>query len=169
MLENAVGTIEGLKSRVKKEMAAVKVVDLSKVDISTILPLVATNTQQEQQKGGSKDEPLDSMKLKEKINYMIVKAKDQANDAFNLLFAKESSLHKVKDISDAVTVEIVQDDLTTAEGVYRVNSIPTFTQHQEKINVASIRLQGLPKLKKVVNLTDSNLRDFKQNLSVFAH
>ncbi len=48
MLESAVGTIEGLKSKVKKEMAAVKVVDLSKVDISTILPLVATNTQQEQ-------------------------------------------------------------------------------------------------------------------------
>jgi hypothetical protein len=56
-------------------MASVKVVDLSKVDISTILPLVA-NTKQEQQKGGSKDEVLDSIKLKEKINYMIVKAKD---------------------------------------------------------------------------------------------
>ncbi len=75
LLENVVGTIEGLKSRVKKEMASVKVVDLSKVDISTILPLVA-NTKQEQQKGGSKDEVLDSIKLKEKINYMIVKAKD---------------------------------------------------------------------------------------------
>ena len=70
-------------------MAAVKVVDLTKVDISTILPLVAA-PKQEEQKGGSNDEPLDSIRLKDKINYMIVKAKDQANDAFNLLFAKES-------------------------------------------------------------------------------
>jgi hypothetical protein len=52
--------------------------------------LVANPKQQEQQKGGSKEDHLDSIKLKEKINYMIVKAKDQANDAFNLLFSKES-------------------------------------------------------------------------------
>ena len=168
MLENAVGAVEGLKTRVKREMAAVKIVDLTKVDISTILPLVPIN-QQEQQKGGSKEEALDSLKLKEKINYMIVKAKDQANDAFNFLFAKESSLHKVKDLSDAVTVEIVSDDLTTSEEAPKVNILPTFHQHQEKINLASIRVQGLPKLKKVINLTDSNLREFKQNLSVFAH
>ncbi len=81
------GTIEGLKSRVKREMAQVKVIDLTKADISTILPLIP---RQEEQKGGSKDEPLDSIRLKEKINYMIVKAKDSANDAFNLLFSKES-------------------------------------------------------------------------------
>ncbi len=37
---------------------------------------------------------------------MIVKAKDQANDAFNLLFQKESNLNKVKDYSDAVSVEV---------------------------------------------------------------
>ena len=86
-------------------MASVKVVDLSKVDISTILPLMA-NKKHEQQKGGSKEEPLDSIKLKEKINYMIVKAKDQANDAFNLLKAKESSLHLIQDFSEADTVEI---------------------------------------------------------------
>ena len=75
-------------------MASVKVIDLSNVDISTLYPLVA-NTKQEKNKGGCKMEPLDTIKLKEKINYMIIKAKDQANDAFNLLKAKESSLHLI--------------------------------------------------------------------------
>jgi hypothetical protein len=75
-------------------MASVKVVDLSKVDITTLYPLVA-NTKQEKNKGDCKMEPLDTIKLKEKINYMIIKAKDQANDAFNLLKAKESSLHLI--------------------------------------------------------------------------
>jgi len=82
-------------------MALVKVVDLTKTNISTILPLVPT-----QQSGASKDETHDSIRLKEKINYMIVKAKDQANDAFNLLFQKDSLLHKVKDLTEpAVSVE----------------------------------------------------------------
>ena len=53
ILESAVGTIEGLKSRVKKEMAQVKVIDLTKTDITSILPLIP---RQEEQKGGSKDE-----------------------------------------------------------------------------------------------------------------
>ena len=75
-------------------MASVKVIDLSNVDINTLYPLVA-NTKQEKNKGGCKMEPLDTIKLKEKINYMIIKAKDQANDAFNLLKAKESSLHLI--------------------------------------------------------------------------
>ena len=33
---------------------------------------------------------------REKINYMLLKAKDQVNDAFKVLFAKDSKLHQVK-------------------------------------------------------------------------
>jgi hypothetical protein len=71
-------TIEKLKSRAKKEMASVKVLNLSKVDKSTNLPFLTYP-----QKGGThEEESLNSIKLREKINYLIVKAKDQANDAF---------------------------------------------------------------------------------------
>ena len=40
----------------------------------------------------------------------------------------------------------------------------------ERLKIGSVRLTGLlPPLKKIINLTDASLRDFKQNLSVFAH
>ncbi len=82
-LESAVENIEGLKSKVKKQMSLVKVIDL---------------TQKEPQKG-SEEDGLDSVQLREKINYMIVKAKDQVNDAFDVLFAKDSGLNRVKDLN----------------------------------------------------------------------
>jgi hypothetical protein len=64
-------------------MSLVKVIDL---------------TQKEPQKG-SEEDGLDSVQLREKINYMIVKAKDQVNDAFDVLFAKDSGLNRVKDLN----------------------------------------------------------------------
>jgi hypothetical protein len=106
---------------------------------------------------------------------MIVKAKDSANDAFNLLFSKESSLNKAKELSDAVIVEIVDEDLTAVNPKLRnfdaMHPAMTTTRfnHQEKVNVGSLRIQGLSKVKKVINLNEANLRDFKHNLSVFAH
>ena len=62
VLEGAVENIEGLKTKVKREMAMVKVIDITKEPTSS----------QEQ----AQEEFIDSKKLKEKVNYMIVKAKD---------------------------------------------------------------------------------------------
>jgi len=73
-LEGALEAVEGLKSKVKKEMALLRVIDI---------------TQHEEQRGGT-------LSHSEKINYMVVKAKDQVNDAFSLLFAKDSKLIEAK-------------------------------------------------------------------------
>lgn len=37
---------------------------------------------------------------------MIVKAKDQVNDAFDLLFSKDSALYKAKDYSSKSTAAV---------------------------------------------------------------
>lgn len=79
---------------------------------------------------------------------MIVKAKDQVNDAFNLLFTKDSSLNKVKNLQEALAV-------------------PT-TQNSEKLKIGSLTINGLP-LKRVVSLSDSSLKILKSNLTIFAH
>jgi hypothetical protein len=84
---------------------------------------------------------------------MIVKAKDKANDAFDLLFQKDSNLSQVKDLKDAILAQ--------------KNTPPEY--HSEKIKLGTLRVSGLLPLKKVVNLTDSNLKDFRSNLAVFAH
>ena len=136
MLEGAVETIEGLKTKVKIEMAAVKVIDLTK----------AASSEEHGQE--------DSTQVKEKINYLIVKAKDQVNDAFNVLFSKESNLNKVVEAQKALIPDVSTDQ----------------AQASEKLKLGTVKLTGVfPPLKKVVNFTDSNLRDFKQNLTIFAH
>ncbi len=138
MLEGAVETIEGLKTKVKREMALVKVIDLTKEGKS----------KQEQQS----EEEVDSKKLKDRINYLIVQAKDQANDAFDVLFSKESALHSVKDLKSA---------LVATKGP---------SGEAEKLKVGTLKLNGtLPPLKKVISLSDTTLKDFKKNLSVYAH
>ena len=91
MLEGAVETIEGLKTKVKIEMAAVKVIDLTK----------AASSEEHGQE--------DSTQVKEKINYLIVKAKDQVNDAFNVLFSKESNLNKVVEAQKALIPDVSTD------------------------------------------------------------
>jgi hypothetical protein len=57
VLEGAVENIEGLKTKVKKEMALVKVIDITKDNKS---------------QGQAKEEEIDSKKLIEKVNYLIV-------------------------------------------------------------------------------------------------
>ena len=79
--------MEGLKSRVKKEMALLRVIDITKKD----------SPAQDEQKGGSIATP-----NVDKINYMIVKAKDQVSDAFDLLFSKDSKLNLPKSYKDTL-------------------------------------------------------------------
>ena len=85
-LEGALDTMEGLKSRVKKEMALLRVIDITK-----------NASAQDEQKGGSIAAP-----NVDKINYMIVKAKDQVSDAFDLLFSKDSKLNLPKSYKDTL-------------------------------------------------------------------
>ena len=134
-LEGAVETIEGLKTKVKREMALVKVKDLTQ--------------------GQKKEEELESKQVKDRINYLIVQAKDQANDAFDVLFSKDSTLNSVKELKSALLAP--KED-------------PNSVGDSERVKIGTVRLNGkLPLLKKVINLSDSSLRDFKQNLSVYAH
>lgn len=81
-LEGAVEQVECLKSKVKKEMALIKVIDLTTNDVRQVI--------EEKQQHGSE---VETGKNVEKINYMLVKAKDSMNDAFNILFTKDSLLH----------------------------------------------------------------------------
>jgi hypothetical protein len=85
-LENALENVEVLKSKAKKEMALIKVIDLTRKDQTS--PAAEEVETTEQQKG---DENVEASK--EKVKYMIVKAKDQVNDAFKILFAKDSMLY----------------------------------------------------------------------------
>lgn len=82
---------------------------------------------------------------------MLVKAKDQVNDAFDILFAKDSHLNHVRTLKESLTTE-------TASAVIG----------REKLKVGSLRVQGLPLLKKVVTLNEDTLAHFKSNLAVFA-
>ena len=136
-LEGAVEAMEGLKSKVKKEMALIKVVDLLKRN-STI--------SEEQQKGDSEE----GVKVAEKINYMIVKAKVQVNSAFDVLFAKDSSLNKAKGLNDLPLIP-----RTTKVG-------------SEQVPIGTLRVTGLT-LPKVIKLGESSLKDLRSNLTVFAH
>ena len=85
---------------------------------------------------------------------MIVKAKDQVNDALDVLFSKESSLNKVVDLKSA----------------FSATKINSEDQQKEKLKLGILRINGnnLP-LKKVISLNDTNFKTFKQNISVFAH
>ena len=113
-------------------MAQVKVIDLSKYE-----------------------ERGEELSNKEKINYMIVKAKDQVNAAFKVLFAKDSKLHRVEEIGFAKKSleEVIEK---------RVGDL-------DKLKIGTIIINGLSTiaLKKVVNLNPQNIKDLKSNLSVF--
>lgn len=58
--------MEVLKTKVKREMALIKVIDLTKTDV---IPSVVP--QLEAQKGGESNAP-----VTDKINYLLLKAKD---------------------------------------------------------------------------------------------
>jgi hypothetical protein len=80
-LENALTNVEYLKSKVKREMTLVKVPDLTlKVNKKADEECIT----QEQALG------------QEKINYMIIKAKEEVNEAMKVLFAKDSKLHQLR-------------------------------------------------------------------------
>lgn len=79
-LESALDNVMYLKKKIKKEMALVRVIDITK--------------REEQQRDAEKKLLKDIVpEGKEKINYEILKAKDQVNEAFKVLFAKDSKLH----------------------------------------------------------------------------
>lgn len=141
-IEDALENVEVLKSKVKKEMALIKVIDLTKKDQMV-----------EKQKG---EEFIESNR--EKINYMIVKAKDQVNDAFKILFSKDSKLNSVKSIKDIAKPSEEKANIDIGEKVV----------DDEKIKIGSIRINGLPPLKKVVNLNPLLVNELKTNLTVFA-
>jgi hypothetical protein len=87
---------------------------------------------------------------------MIVKAKDQVNEAFNVLFNKDSFLHQVKSLKEA----------TTSAVSFPEPQKPSL--QTEQLRLGSLRTSGLPLLKKVVTLNESSLRTLQQNLTVFA-
>ena len=87
-LENALENVTFLKSKMKKEMALIKVIDLTKRE----------EKEKEVEEQIKKDIAPDEGR--EKINYMLLKAKDQVNDAFKVLFAKDSRLHQVRNLRE---------------------------------------------------------------------
>ena len=87
-LENALENVTFLKSKMKKERALIKVIDLTKRE----------EKEKEVEEQIKKDIAPDEGR--EKINYMLLKAKDQVNDAFKVLFANDSRLHQVRNLRD---------------------------------------------------------------------
>ena len=120
----------------KKEMALIKVIDLTK--------------REEQEKELENQLKNDIVgEGREKINYEILKAKDQVNEAFKTLFAKDSKLHQIKPLTREV-------------------NLPNFEQGQfEKLKIGTIRVNG-HQIKSVVNLVPNDVKELKSHLSIFS-
>ena len=109
-LEDAIENVETLKQRVKKEMAMAKVM----------------RVQEHGEKTG------------EKVKYMVIKAREQVNEAVRVLFSKDSKL-------------------------YNVGSGMDYEGERDSVEVGKIKVVnregGMPLLKTVVRLKPENVRD----------
>lgn len=74
MLKSALTNVDSLKSKVKREMASQRVINL----------LETTKVDKSQNEVQGKEE---------KINYLILKAKEEVNDVVKVLFAKDSKFN----------------------------------------------------------------------------
>jgi hypothetical protein len=121
-LEGAVEWVSGLKTKVKKEMALIKVTDLTK---------------QNAERGEEA----------KRINYMVIKARHQVNEALDVLFAKDSHLNMARSLREA---------------------LPATKLGKEQLKVGSLRVNGLLMPKQVISLTEGSFTALKSNLAVFA-
>lgn len=74
VLKSALTNVDSLKSKVKREMASQRVINL----------LETTKVDKSQNEVQGKEE---------KINYLILKAKEEVNDVVKVLFAKDSKFN----------------------------------------------------------------------------
>lgn len=134
-LENAVSNVDILKSKVKREMVQARVVDLKAL--------------KEHQQAKVED----NMKAgQEKINFLIVKAKEEVNEAVKMLFSKDSKFHQVRALKDQ-------------------QPVATETQDLSKVQIGSLKISGpVPNLKdlKSLTLTSDLLKDLKRHVALFA-
>lgn len=94
-LENAVSNVDILKSKVKREMVQARVVDLKALKEHQQAKV------EENMKAGQ-----------EKINFLIVKAKEEVNETVKMLFSKDSKFHQVRALKDQQPVVTETQDLS---------------------------------------------------------
>eukprot|EP00347_Sterkiella_histriomuscorum_P006662 403351912 len=139
-LESALDNVMYLKKKMKKEMALIKVIDITKRD----------EEQKEVEKKLLKEIVPEG---KEKINYEIMKAKEQVNDAFKVLFAKDSKLHQIQTLSKSQHL---------AQQESNIDQLPK----SNTLRMGFLKLSGAP-LKQVISLVPSDVQDFKSHIGIF--
>ena len=149
-VEEALESVESLKSKVKRQMATRRIVDLSK-------PLEDQTTFQ------SKNDALDAVRSELKVNtesqnYLLVEAREKINDAMEVLFTKDSRLRKLQIPSRVPT----QTEDATQE-IAKENNI-------SEVKVGQFKLRGkirVPNRRVVLN--ESALAELKRNVMLFSN
>ena len=104
ILEKAIDNVDILRTKVKLQMASVKVVDLKKKQedllkvknegVTSVFKRNKMLNQKAPQNGGEMrlNDQSDCFKANININYMIIQARDQVNQAVKVLMSKDSKL-----------------------------------------------------------------------------
>ncbi|CDW91225.1 UNKNOWN [Stylonychia lemnae] len=132
-LEQALDNVMYLKKKMKKEMALIKVIDITKRE----------EQQLESEKQLKNEIIHEGM---EKVNYEFLKAKDQVNEAFKVLFGKDSRLHQIQSFKER--------QVQNLENTHNI------------LKLGTLRLSGAP-IKSVISLIPTEVKDLNQHINMF--
>jgi hypothetical protein len=150
-VEQALNSVETLKTQFKRKLASSRIVDLTKIKGSNDdRPLNAT----EVQKAVAEHEKRNS----EQFNFLVVEARNKMNDALEFLFQKDSKLRNLQSQTTDTAMSSHQDqtsDLKKDESNYG------------EVKIGSLKVRGkIPIPNRKVVLDEAALSELRRNVQL---